>query len=176
MNYISFTDVKNKLNLEEEVVKYHDIEILKYLSIEDKNSIIQLALQNSEESGIYNLLKLNMYFELYIIYSYTNINFSMEEKSNPVEIYDILKSNGLIDTIINSIPEKEYAYLKTTLKDTMELKIKYRNTIAAVLNSFIENLPKNAEEAMKTINTFNPEDFQKVIDFANAANGGRPID
>ena len=152
-----------------------DINVLMYLPIEDKNDIIHLALQNSEENGTYNLLKLKMYFEMYIMYLYTDMEFTLEEKGDPVALYDILKSTGIIESVIDAIPGSEYTYLKSMLEETMKMKLKHRNTIAAVLNSFIENLPKNAEEAMDIVNKFNPEDFQQVLAFAKAANGGREI-
>ena len=146
-----------------------------YLPIADKNDIIQLALQNSEENGVYNLLKLDMYFELYIMYLYTDIEFTLEDKDDPATLYDVLKSRGIIESVIEAIPGEEYGYLLTMLKETMKQKLKHRNTIASVLNSFIDNLPKNAEEAMNIVNKFNPEDFQQVLAFAKAANGGREI-
>ena len=47
-----------------------DIEVLQYISIEDKNSIINMSLQNAKEGTFYNECRLKMYFELYIVYSY----------------------------------------------------------------------------------------------------------
>jgi hypothetical protein len=44
-----------------------------------------------------------------------------------------------------------------------------------VLSNFIENLAPNAEKAAQIIDKFNPEAFQQVIKFAEAANGNRPI-
>lgn len=152
-----------------------DINILKYLPIEDKNDLIQLALQNSEENGIYNLLKLDMYFKVYTILSYTDLEFTDEEKENPTLIYDYLNSNGILDCIINSITKEEWAYLTDKLNSTLTMKVTYRNTITSVLNSFIENLPGNAKAAKDIIENFNPEQFMNVISFAQAANGNRPI-
>ena len=175
MNYsdLNLTIYNNTTNIS--ITPDFDINVKMYLPIEDKNDIIQLALQNSEENGIYNLLKLNMYFELYIMYLYTDIEFTLEEKSDPVALYDVLKSRGIIESTIDAIPGAEYEYLLTMLKETMKLKLEHRNTVAAVLNNFIDNLPKNAEEAMNIVNKFNPEDFQQVLAFAKAANGGREI-
>ena len=171
---MNYADLKLKLNTS--TVKVDDnITVLQYLPIEEKNDIIQLALQNAEENGQYNLVELDMYFALYVVYSYSNIEFTVEEKSNAPELYDVLHSNGIINKIINAIPKCEYDYLRSTLEDTLKSKREYRNTIAATLNSFIENLPKNVEEAVKIAKQFKPEDFQRVIDFATAANGNRPI-
>lgn len=152
-----------------------DIKVLQYLPIEDKNSIIQMALQNSEENTIYNEYKLQMYFELYITYMYSDIEFTEEEKEDEVHLYDVLKSNGIIEKIIEAIPRVEYIDLCNKLAVTKENKMKYRNSIASVINSFINELPANASAAKDIIEKFNPEDFMQVLKFAEAANGNRPI-
>lgn len=152
------------------------IQILKYLPVEDKNDLINLTLQNSLDNGVYNLIKRKVYFELYIVYLYTDLEFSIEEKNDPMGLYDILKSNGIIDAVLNNMEEEELMYLTHILEETMEIKQKYNNTVASVIHSFIDELPKNAEAAKNIIEQFNPESFQEVIKFAQAANGNRPID
>ena len=152
-----------------------NINILQYLPIEDKNSIIYLALQNAEENGEYNLIKLDMYYKLYTVYMYSNLEFAEEEKDDEAKIFDVLNSNGLMDMIIAAIPPHEKEYCDTLLEKTLEAKRTYRNTVASVIHSFINDLPKNANVAKNIIAQFNPEDFQQVIEFAKAANGGRPI-
>jgi hypothetical protein len=80
-----------------------------------------------------------------------------------------------MDAIYNAIPVSETKYLQDMLDETLAVKLEYRNTIASVINSFIENLPVNANAAKDIIEKFNPEDFQRVLNFATAANGNRPI-
>lgn len=152
-----------------------EVKVLQYLPIEQKNDIIQLALQNSEENGTYNLLLLDMYFHLYICYLYTDIDFTEEEKANASTTYDILLSTGVIEQVLAAMKKEEYDALYDTLMQTLEARMKYKSTIASVINSFIEQLPANAEKANEIIKSFDPEQFQQVIQFAQAANGGRPI-
>ena len=45
-----------------------------------------------------------MYFNLYIVYMYTDLIFTEEDKLDEAEIYDTLESNGLIAEIISMIP------------------------------------------------------------------------
>ena len=175
---MNYSDFNLKINTDTKIISVlpgQDINILQYLPIEDKNDIIQIALQNGEENGIYNLLKLRMYFNLYLVYMYTDINFSNEEKDDPAKLYDELCSNGILDAVLNAIPDYEREYLNEILEETMMNKLEYRNTIASVLNNFVENLPINAKNAQEIIEKFNPEDFQRVINFATAANGNRPL-
>ena len=152
-----------------------EVNVLQYLPIEDKNNIIQLAIQNAEENGIINNLLLDMYFRLYIVYSYTDLEFTEDEKADPVVLFDVLESNGIIDAVTQAIPEKEWFYLNEMMEVMSRKKMEHRNSIAATIQNFIEMLPKNAEAANEIIKNFNPEDFQAVINFAQAANGNRPI-
>lgn len=174
MSKISFLTLNEECNIID-LAPDVQIKVLQYLPIEKKNDIIQLALQNSEENGVYNLLLLDMYFHLYICYLYTDIDFSDEEKIEPFALYDILMSEGVITQIIAAMNPDEYNMLHQIMMDTLEAKTKYRNTLASVINSFIEMLPANAEKAAEIVKNFNPEQYQQVIQFAQAANGGRPI-
>ena len=152
-----------------------EINVLQYLPIEDKNSLIYLALQNAEENGEYNLLKVDMYIGLYTIYMFTDLEFTDDEKNDPIKLYDELMSNDVISVVTAAIPEYERDYIARMLDETMRNRRAYRNTIASVIHSFINDLPKNAEVAKDIVKQFNPEDFMQVIEFAKAANGGRPI-
>lgn len=152
-----------------------EINVLKYLPIEEKNDIIYMALQEGEQGGLYNLLKIDMFFKLFIVYSYTDLEFTESEKMDPAFIYDELKSNGILDAIINSMDKEELKYLEDILSATLENKMKYRNTITSVINSFIENLPANATAAKNILEGFDPSQFAAIMDFVKAANADRPI-
>lgn len=152
--------------------------VLKYLPVEDKNTLIQLAIQNSEENGYINTLKLDTYFHLYLVYMYADIEFTENEKDDPTALYDTLYSQGIVNAVITALEQigtNEYDYLCKKLHEAVKVKVKYNHSLIAVLNGFIDRLPINAEQAMEIINKFNPADFQQVIQFAQAANGGRPI-
>ena len=116
-----------------------------------------------------------MFYSLYVVYLYTNLEFTNDEKDDPATLYDALCSSGMIEAIFNALHPTERSMLEEILYDTMTLKLEYRNTIASVINSFIDNLPVNAKEAKDIIEKFNPQDFMQVLNFAQAANGNRPI-
>lgn len=151
------------------------IQVKKWIPISDKIDLIQIALQKSEEDGIYNEAKLDCYFHLNIIYLYTDIEFSEEDREDEMKLYDILEHNDIIDQVIAAIGEDEYVGLKDYLI-TMKINyLTYKNTAAAVLTRIIQDLPKNAAAAKEIIDSFDPEKYQAVEDFATAANGGRNI-
>ena len=61
------------------------------------------------------------------------------------------------------------------MQDTVNDYMNYRTTAGAVIQSLINDLPKNAEAAAKIVDSFNPEKYEQVMQFAEAANGGRPL-
>ena len=88
------------------------------------------------------------------------------------KLYDALKSNGLIDLVLDHMNETEYADLYAYIMKYQEDVLDYKNTAGAVLQSVIQDLPKNAQMAADIVNNFD----QAVVDFATAANGGRNIE
>ena len=174
MSKVSFTNLKLKVNSEVNTFQFGEnktkIEVLKYLPIEDKNDLIHIALQNAEEDGIYNDILLEMYFNLYIIYFYTNINFTDKQKEDPAKLYDQMQSNGLITSVIEAMDNDEYANLLTSLEVIRDANLTYKNTAGAVLQSVIQDLPRNAAAAAQIINNLNPEQFQEVRRLAQLAN------
>lgn len=173
-NKVSYAKLNLKVNTEVNTFKFKDteIEVLKYLPIEDKYDLIMIALQKAEEDGFYNELKLDMYFHLYLVYMYTNLSFTDKQKENEAKIYDCLKSNGFLDSFLSAIEENEYNELWNMMATIKGDKLRYENTTAAVIKKLVVDLPKNAEAAAAIVNSFDPEQYQQVINFAKAA--GKP--
>jgi hydrogenase maturation factor HypE len=152
-----------------------EIKISQYLPIRDKYDLISITLQRATVDEIINPVLEEMYFYANILFMYTDIVFSEEEKADPSEVYDKFKSSGILAEIISKIDKDEYNDLCELLNNTEEAYIKYSNTAASVIKKIINDLPQNAETAKKIVENFNPEQFQSVIDFATSANGGRNI-
>lgn len=179
MAKINYTNLKLKLNNNVETIEFNGvkIDVIQYLSIDEKNNLISIALQNAEEENglYYNPLKLDMLFHLYIVFMYTNLSFTDKQKSDPIKLYDSLKSNGLLDLILEKIPEVEYNTLYQYLEELSYTKTELKKSTAALIQSLIADLPRQAQSAMDIVNNFDPEKYQNVIDFARAANGNREI-
>lgn len=173
-NKVSYANLKLKVNTEVNTFQFGEnktkIEVLKYLPIEDKNDLIHIALQNAEENGIYNDILLEMYFNLYIMYFYTNINFTDKQKEDPAKLYDQMESNGLITEVIANMDKDEYANLLTYLETIRDEMLTYKNTAGAVLQSVIQDLPRNMSAAADIINNWSPEQFESVRRLAEMAN------
>ena len=177
MAKISYASLKLKTDtsVKEFEFKGEKFEILQYLPISDKYDFIAITLQKAREGNFYNALKLDMYFNLHLIYMYTNISFTDKQKEDEEKLYDCLKSNGYIDKVLEEIPEREYEDLITFLDEQIDNEMKYNTTTAALVGKLIDDLPKNAQAAMDIVNSFDPDKFGAVKQFAEAANGGRPV-
>ena len=153
-----------------------EIEVLNYLPIEDKYDLVMITLQKAEQDGVYNPLLLDLYFHLHLVYMYTNLSFTDKQKENEPKIYDTLTSNGFFDKFFEVLDEEEYSELMNYIEELQNMTLHYRNTAGAVLQSIIQDLPKNAQAAADIVKNFDPKQYQAVIDFATAANGGRNIE
>ena len=173
----SFTSLKLKQKEEKKSITYNDIaiEINQYLSEKSKYDIVMITLQKAFENGIYNPVLLDMYFHLHLVYTYAEISFTEKQKEDEFKLYDILKSNGLMDEIISNIPEQEYDSLLSYLEEYVNKKEKYNKSVVSLINEIITDLPNQAQAAADIINNFDKEKFQEVMDFVKNANGGRNI-
>ena len=153
-----------------------EIEVLNYLPIEDKYDLVMITLQKAEQDGVYNPLLLDLYFHLHLVYMYTNLSFTDKQKENEPKIYDTLTSNGFFDKFFEVLDEVEYDELMNYIEELQNMTLHYKNTAGAVLQSIIQDLPKNAQAAADIVKNFDPKQYQAVIDFATAANGGRNIE
>lgn len=150
-----------------------NIEVLKYLPIEDKYDLVMITLQKSEEDGYYNPMKLDMFFHLHLVYMYTNI--AVDGDMEETEIYDLLETSGLLAKVVDAMEDSEYNELYHYLETTKDEVMTFKNTTAAIISKVINDLPKNAAMAAQIVQNFNPEQYEAVTNFATAANGGRPI-
>lgn len=174
---VSYANMKLKTNTTVNTFEFcgQKIEVLKYLPAADKYDLLMITLQKSLEGNIYNEFKLNLYFELNLVYMYTNISFTEKQREDEFKLYDTLRSNGFFELFYEALDDKEYEELFdqiAELKATME---KNKNSVAGIISNIIEDLPANAEAAAKIVENFDPSQFQAVIDFARYANGGRDI-
>ena len=152
------------------------INIKKYLPINDKKDLVEITLQKAEQAdGTYNEILIDMYFNLHLIYLYTDIVFTDEDREDEMKLYDELESSGLLERILDKIPDEEYNTLMDYLKAMRKEISSYKHSAAAMVQKLIVDLPKNAEAAAKIVQNFNPEKYKEVVDFAQHANGDRPI-
>lgn len=153
----------------------NQIEVLKYLPIQDKYDLIMTALEKAEENGIYNPIMLEMYFHLYLVYMYTNITFTEKQREDELKLYDALQSNGIISMILEKISESEYNTLCTYLNETAQHLTNHQNTFGFFAKYITSEILKKFDNLQSAVNSFDREKFDQIISLAQTLNGDREI-
>lgn len=174
---VSYANMKLKTNTLVNTFDFcgQKIEVLKYLPAQDKYDLLMITLQKSLEGNIYNAFKLNLYFELNLVYMYTNISFTDKQREDEFKLYDTLKSNGFFELFYSAMEDSEYEDLFKQITDMVETLEKSHRSVAGIIANFIEDLPEQADAMVNILNNFDPAQFKDVIDFARYANGERDI-
>ena len=139
MAKISYTKLginKEELN-KVQIVEYNGqtIEVKQYLPVIEKSELITRVLNNSvdENNGYYNLLKMDMYLALEIVYAYSNISFTEKQKEDPMKLYDMLNASRVLNLIIGLVPEGEFYYLNKTVHEMANNIVAYRNSAMGIM-------------------------------------------
>jgi hypothetical protein len=129
---VAFKDLGLSVNEEliEAEINGKKFHIKKYLPIEKKASIINLAVNGSIINGIVNEVFMDAYFHLFLIEHYTDISFEDIEPEEALACFDALSSNDLLDEIISKIPESEFEYMYVVLQTTKNLVNEYQRSPA----------------------------------------------
>ena len=69
MSKVSYANLKLKTDTSVKTFKFKDteVEILNYLPLEDKISLIDIVLQNCKQNGIYSAIRVDAMFHLYLV-------------------------------------------------------------------------------------------------------------
>ena len=157
MAKIGFTKLGLKPNNKIVNIEFNEqiIEVKQYLPVEEKLELITNVLELSHDSNNFsNPIKVQVYTALEIIDKYTNISFTEKQKENPTKLYDLLNSNGLLEKIIDAVPQIEYDELIHGIYDTIDAVYTYQNSILGILDTISQdysNLNLDATEIQKKL-------------------------
>lgn len=157
MAKISFTKLGLKPNNEVVNIEFNEqtIEVKQYLPVEEKLELITNVLELSHDSNNFsNPIKVQVYTALEMIDKYTNISFTEKQKENPTKLYDLLNSNGLLEKIIDAVPQIEYDELIHGIYDTIDAVYAYQNSVLGILDTISQdysNLNLDAAEIQKKL-------------------------
>ena len=106
MAKVPFTKLKCKINENEIPVQIGEetIAVKQYLPIQEKLALISRVVEFAHEQdyNYSNPVKISVYRDLEIIFTYTNISFTDKQKEDLPKLYDMLYSSGIIKTIIDN--------------------------------------------------------------------------
>lgn len=158
ISYNKLGITKDELN-RVQTVEYNDqtIEVKQYLPIAEKSELITRVLNNSvdENTGYYNLLKLDMNLGLEIVYAYSNISFTEKQKEDPMKLYDMLNASKVLNLIIGLVPDGEFYYLNKTTHEMANNIVLYRNSAMGIMEAIsadYSNLDLDATDIQKKLN------------------------
>lgn len=114
-----------------------------YISYAEKIAIADRAIQaasfvNANNTPLYrqNTPMMNLFFHVGVIEKYTDIEFA----NNPINDYDLLSQNGLLNTLLHVIPKQELG----TCKDILDMRkadfAENVHSVASLMETKIESL------------------------------------
>ena len=157
MAKIGFTKLGLKPNNKIVNIEFNEqiIEVKQYLPVEEKLELITNVLELSHDSNNFsNPIKVQVYTALEIIDKYTNISFTEKQKENTTKLYDLLNGNGLLEKIIDAVPQIEYDELIHGIYDTINAVYSYQNSVLGILDTISQdysNLNLDATEIQKKL-------------------------
>lgn len=153
MAKVSFSKLGLKVNNEVVNIHFNDqvIEVKQYISVNDKLKLISEVINNTiDEHSFCNPVKVKVYLALGILDYYTNINFTEKQKEDPVKLYDLFESNGLLNQIYQTIPGEEFNNLTTGAWESINAIYTYNNSAMGILDNVGTNY-KNLDFDVETL-------------------------
>lgn len=157
MAKVSFTKLGLKKNEEVGIlhINEQDIEVKQYLPINEKLELISSVINSAaDENNFSNPVKENVFLTLEILYHYTNINFTDKQKEDPVKLYDLVVSSGLVNKVTDLIPEEELDEVINGVAQSVKAIYTYRNSVLGILESVSQdysNLNLDATEIQQKL-------------------------
>ena len=164
MAKVSLIKLGLKVNQDVKNIEFNEqiIEVKQYLPINEKLELISSVINSSaDENNFSNPVKENVFLTLEILYHYTNINFTDKQKEDPVKLYDLVVSSGLVNKVIDLIPEDEINEVINGVAQSVKSIYTYRNSVLGIL--------ENISQDYSALNLDATEIQQKLADPNNMA-------
>lgn len=147
-------------------VNEQEIEVAQYMPIQDKLAMIERILNFTiDNTGFLNPVRLEVFTVLEIISTYTNINITDKMMENAPKTYDSLMINGVIDAIIEAIPEDEYNAVFDAIEDCAEHAVSYLNSFVGMMKTVTEDYNATKMNVDEMVNILgDPEQMGLVKD------------
>lgn len=142
MDKLAFNSLELKTNSETVPVEINGqtIEVKQFLPTFDKINLVASAVKSSIVDGVVNEMIVEVSLHYLIVEHYTNLEFTDEEIANMVNTYDLLEENGVIDAVLENLPEGDYDHLFESAKAQSD---KVDNFIAASLQGYAGQMESN---------------------------------
>ena len=122
-----------------------------------------ITLQKSFVNNIYNKVILDMYFNLHLVYMYTNIIIDNDERADEQSLYDTFMRSGLIAAVRSAISEDELKLLEYYVEKVAEDTLKYDNSFTGLLKNALDKFPEMIEKFKGLAKEIDAEKIAKII-------------
>ena len=142
MAKVSLTKLGLKVNQDVKNIEFNEqiIEVKQYLPINEKLELISSVINSAaDENNFSNPIKENVFLTLEILYHYTNINFTDKQKEDPVKLYDLVVSSGLVNKVTDLIPEEELDEVINGVAQSVKAIYTYKNSALGILESISQD-------------------------------------
>lgn len=118
----------------------NSIEVHQYLPVDEKLGLIGRVIELAHDTNNFsNPLKMEVYYTLEMIMTYTNISFTEKQMEAPSKLYDALSCSGWLKTIMESIPEEERNTIWHGLIATTTAYYNYRNSVYGIMETISQD-------------------------------------
>lgn len=170
--YTAYKDLNLKIDRSYKTVSIlgKNIKISNYLPIEQKIDLIDVTIQKAQDAQILNPIKFKMFYELNLVYMYTDIIFSDEERADESALYDTLVSSGFMNGVIKAIPASEITLLTKMLSKEAEAFVTFRTSAVGVVNTIFTSINAELPKLVDVLNTAKPEQINQLATLLTGGN------
>ena len=174
----AFSTLKLKLAKNYVEFTYEDrtIQVIQYLPVIDKLDLIEIAYQKSIVNSTFNPLLFNVHFWLNVVYSYTNITFTDEQRKDESKIFDLLVSSNLLEKIIAAMDNNEFNYYRENVDSYIETRLRLDYSAGGIANKATSAINKFSDVISEKLSALDESAIQKILDaFPQLVNGENKI-
>ena len=132
-----------------------DIEVLPRLTTDDRVKFMEEIIANVQsENAFINEISLTVWFDLCVLFYYTNLTFTDKQKSDHGKLYDMCIASGLLSIVKSKIGPDELNFMHTLVNEQIEKIYNYRNSAYGILDAMkndYDNLNLDATEIQKKL-------------------------
>lgn len=132
-----------------------DIEVLPRLTTDDRVKFMEEIIANVQsENAFINEISLTVWFDLCVLFYYTNLTFTDKQKSDPGKLYDMCITSGLLSIVKSKIGPDELDFMHSLVNMQIEKIYNYRNSAYGILDAMkndYDNLNLDATEIQKKL-------------------------
>lgn len=118
------------------------IEIEQYLPLADKVELMTRVIEQSGngEEGFFNIVKLDAYYRIEMVKTYTNISFTEKQMEDPTKLFDALVLNDVWAFVEDKIPQSEREYIWDNILALAKQVTDYNSSALGIITSLM-NMP-----------------------------------